>query len=85
MENIVNTLSQYVGPAIASLIGALVVLLVGWILAAIAARVVSAIATRLQVDKRIAGAHQCQGEYCYSRFDGQAKRPILEGEKLVGG
>ena len=56
MENIVNTLSQYVGPAIASLIGAVIILLVGWIIAALVARLVTALARRINLDKRIEGA-----------------------------
>lgn len=60
MENIVSTLSQYVGPAIAALIGAALTLLIGWIIAAIAARVVRAILKRVQLDKRIANVQGAQ-------------------------
>jgi len=54
MENIVNALSQCVGPALASIIGAAITLLVGWIIAALVARVISAILKRIQLDKRVA-------------------------------
>jgi hypothetical protein len=53
MENIINWLNQYFGPALASIIGAGLALLVGWIIAAIIARVVRAILARIQLDKRV--------------------------------
>lgn len=54
MENLVNSLSQYVGPAIASLIVAVLILLVGWAVAAIVARIVGAILKRTNLDNRLA-------------------------------
>jgi hypothetical protein len=54
MAAIVNTLSQYVGLALASFVAAALALLVGWIIAAVVARVVRGILRRVQLDSRVA-------------------------------
>lgn len=54
MEGIVNTLSQYMGAGLASLIAAVLALLVGWLIALLVSGVVKALLKRVQIDNRVA-------------------------------
>ncbi len=54
MEGLVNTLSQYIGPVLASLIGAVIALLVGWLIATILGRIVTGLLKRADLDNRVA-------------------------------